>query len=525
MPRGPVRPTYIDLFSGCGGASVGFHDAGFECLLAVDWDQQAVDTYNANFPRHRQRLPAVRADLSRLTSHADVSRFLESYGVVKGSCDVIVGGPPCQSFSSVGRTKVAALSRKDARVREEWIETARNRTMLFEVYALFVEVLAPRWFLFENVPTIRSHETYPLIEQRFEGLSRWNRTPLPYTLSRENYWASDYGVPQRRRRFIMVGYRNDAGIPSWKRPAKIPGPAVQDAIGDLPTVDAGHRVPVIAYAQQPQSEYQQLMREGLNGADANTVIGHICRSHNLDDIELFRRMAPGARFSDPEVQVAIEAINPDHKLKKYSKEKFQDKLHKLDPEREAWTITAHLQKDCYKFIHYRDARTITVREAARLQSFPDRFKLPEVMGVGFRVVGNAIPPLLAQAFAESFRCSDPDLGSINDRVRALVPDAVWELLEPRVLEEFPARTAGNKPVPPRVVFAAGVLRWHREWSQRDVGEYLGYHSETLNRKFRQAFSSGLWHEAERLLADAHIVALQGELELMDDEGPHDIAAD
>jgi hypothetical protein len=229
-------------------------------------------------------------------------------------------------------------------------------------------------------------------------------------------------------------------------------------------------------------------------------------------------MAPGARFSDPEVQAAIEAINPDHKLKKYSKEKFQDKLHKLDPEKEAWTVTAHLQKDCYKFIHYRDARTITVREAARLQSFPDRFKLPVVMGVGFRVVGNAIPPLLAQAFAASFAASDRGMGSAEHRAAALVPESVWKQVVEFAEREFPRVRRGPVSAPVRVALAAGVLRAYHGWTSDEVGHYFGYHPNTLSSKLQRVMECGLWDIAEEAFAAGGVPGVQMALPLIEDRG-------
>jgi DNA (cytosine-5)-methyltransferase 1 len=152
------------------------------------------------------------------------------------------------------------------------------------------------------------------------------------------------------------------------------------------------------------------MRESGPRGEDSYIYNHVCRSHNPDDIALFERMAPGSKFSDPDVRRAMEEINPEHKLLKYSVEKFKDKLHKLVPDRPSWTVTAHLQKDCYKFIHYNQPRTISVREAARLQSFPDWFVFPAVLGAAFRLIGNAVPPLLGFAFASSFRESDPEFG-------------------------------------------------------------------------------------------------------------------
>jgi len=235
-------------------------------------------------------------------------------------------------------------------------------------------------------------------------------------------------------------------------------------------------------------------------------------------------MGPGARFSDDAVQAAILAINPDHKLIKYSTEKFQDKLHKLDPDKHAWTVTAHLQKDCYKFIHFRDARTVTVREAARLQSFPDRFRLPEVLGIAFRMVGNAIPPLLAEAFATSFCHSDRRIGSSDDRARAIVPDQAWQQLAPRFELTLPRRRRGSRRVSNRVVVAAGVLRAYCGWSRQAVGEYFGYHQNTLGTKIQAVLQSGLWDFTERVLARAAIIPPE-ELELPPEYEGGQMAAD
>ena len=295
--------------------------------------------------------------------------------------------------------------------KNTWANITATRTMLFEAYALFLEHLAPRWFLFENVPAIKSHAIFGQIIDRFNNLNSPTGRKLTYRLSASNYWASDFGVPQRRRRFLMVGYLEDAGIPGWTPPQRRPAVSVADALSDLPDIPSGHKGHRLDHPIPPRTEYQARMREP--GADKQPVplYNHITRRHNADDLALFGRMRPGAKFSDHDVQEAIRAINPDHKLLKYSVEKFQDKLHRLDPSRAAWTVTAHLQKDCYKFIHYSQPRTISVREAARLQSFPDSFVFPPTLGPSFRLIGNAVPPLLAQAFAESFRMSDPELSS------------------------------------------------------------------------------------------------------------------
>ncbi len=407
--NGEHKPTFIDLFSGCGGLSLGFLQAGYRCLLAVDQDPKSVHCYNLNLKGDSDR-GAVQEDLSRLSSTDDVRAFLSRHGVEPASCDVLIGGPPCQSFSVVGRNKIRALMESGGDLKAYWRKKNRERTMLFEVYALFLEVLAPRWFLFENVPTIRSHETFKAIINRFENLHDDDGRPIKYRLVYNNYLASKYGVPQDRRRFVLVGYREDLGIEGWEPPKEKPAVTVSAALDDLPEVPHGHREREMRYSSSPATAYQRLMRAGKPRELRGRLFDHICRWHNPDDVALFARMKPGARFADPDVQKAIREINPHHKLIKYSTDKFKDKLHKLDPERPAWTVTAHLQKDCYKFIHYSQPRTITVREAARLQSFPDWFRFEGLsMVASFGLIGNAVPPLMAQAFAESFAEADAAL--------------------------------------------------------------------------------------------------------------------
>jgi DNA (cytosine-5)-methyltransferase 1 len=479
----PARaPTFVDLFSGCGGASLGFLEAGFRCLLAVDFDPVAVSCYNANL-QGPSDAGAVRADLSTLHSHDDVAAFLAEHGVV-GDCDALIGGPPCQSFSVVGRNKINALMKEDEASRESWEEKNRQRTTLFEAYALFLEVLAPRWFFFENVPAIRSHEQYASIEQRFATLKRPDGSELKYTRVPETYWASDYGVPQRRRRFIMVGYQTDLDLPAWTRPIQLPAPTVSEALDDLPPVPSGHREFRKAYTEKPATPYQKLMRRSPNKAERRYVFNHVCRDNNADDVALFGRMKPGARFSDEDVQIAIREINPDHKLIKYSTDKFQDKLHKLDDQEPAWTVTAHLQKDCYKFIHHSQPRTITVREAARLQSFPDRIRFPEALGSAFRLIGNAVPPLLAQAFAESFLASDPELNAKVDPVRQTLPGISWLRFEPLFEELAPSGRRGQKALPLRSVIAAALkVEQGRTWEDV-VAELDRGKVETYRRHLR-----------------------------------------
>lgn len=395
----------MDLFSGCGGISLGFARAGHKCVLAADNDAAAVATYNANFAGEAGHA-AIIADLSTFRSKLDVAQFAKKNLERGAAVDILVGGPPCQSFSIVGRNKISALARADGNSDLYWQQRNKERTRLYEAYALAVEYFRPRFFVFENVPGIRSHAIFPQLISRFREI-RVGRKHERYHLHFDEYVAADYGVPQNRRRFVLVGELAQ-GEAKWSAPARRRRVTVEAALGDLPVANAGQRDAAVPYASKPRTAYQRRMREaGLTSVD--TVFNHVCRWHNADDVALFQRMSPGARFADSDVQQALKEINPNHKLLKYSNEKFKDKLHRLNPRRPAWTVTAHLQKDCYKFIHYSQPRTITVREAARLQSFPDSFIFNEVsMVTAFRLIGNAVPPLFAEAFARSLPFEDDD---------------------------------------------------------------------------------------------------------------------
>lgn len=406
---GPENPlTFIDLFSGCGGLSLGFLQAGFQGLLALDSDSRAVKVYNHNLKGNRDQGAEV-CDLKTLETLEDVQRFLFNRGIEH--CDVLVGGPPCQSFSVVGINKTRALARDSEEKALEWQIRHETRAGLFEVYALFLEALRPRWFVFENVPSIRSNEAFANLAHRFSSLQDSQGNALKYYFDTRcpNTLASRHGVPQNRWRFLMVGERSDlASTVKWRPPPERPSVTVSEALDDLPVVQHGHKETNLPYGIEPETAYQHLMRgPDLNGQIVPLVNEHICRRHNSDDVALFDRMGPGARFADSEVQQAMRDINPEHHLCKYATDKFGDKLHRLDPDRPAWTVTAHLSRDCYKFIHHRSPRTISVREAARLQSFPDWFSFAGLgLNAAFSMIGNAVPPLMARQLAESILVTD-----------------------------------------------------------------------------------------------------------------------
>jgi|SRR5579859_5055849 len=438
------RPAVLDLFCGVGGLSLGLLMGGFRVDLAVDNDPDAVECYNKNL-KGQCDAGAVLFDLSKIKSHEQVRQFLKSNGKSPTEFTAVVGGPPCQGFTTIGRTKLNALlkSAGSKAKRQKLEKRDKQRCALFETFALFVEVIKPKWFFFENVPMIRNHKTYRRLISRFESLESADGTRLDYALTPDLYTASYYGVPQIRQRFILVGRLRSAThafIPPRKQYV---AKTVSDAISDLPRIGAGACKKQLRRSASAKGAYQKLMRSGYLPGEKRAVHDHICRSHVDDDIELFRKMRQGERFADPRVRQLVRAINPKHHLGSYSVENFTDKLHRLQGVRPAWTVTAHLQKDGYKFIHHKQGRTISVREAARLQSFPDWFHFGELgMGSAFRLIGNAVPPLMAKAFARQMLAHTSACRMKRNHLHKIGRNADVAELVPRGAT---ARTYGRKP--------------------------------------------------------------------------------
>lgn len=370
------RPAALDLFAGAGGFSLGLHWAGWRTAVAIDHDPVTVETLQANFS-HLGTVALLR-DLGKLTPkklEADLAHLN-----IEHEFDAIVGGPPCQGWSNVGRGKLRSLKTKS---RRDVDGDPRNR--LYENFLRTIDHFRPKVAVMENVPGMMSHNganVAELIAESMEGID--------YTTTWAVLNAVDYGVPQIRHRLFFVGVRKDLNIefhfPEWSTPdgeRHYPLTTVRDAIADLPTLQNGGRQWILPYTEKRGiSDYGKLMRKQ---ADRKTVFDHVCRMQNDDDLEAFRLMKQGGLYRDLPAR-----------LKRYREDIFDDKYKKLYWDRPSWCVTAHLGKDCYTHIHPSQARTISVREAARLQSFPDSFYFGGNMGNKFQMIGNAVPPLLAQ---------------------------------------------------------------------------------------------------------------------------------
>ncbi|MGC5322416.1 DNA cytosine methyltransferase [Micromonospora arida] len=356
------RPLAVDLFSGAGGLSLGLTEAGWTVAAAVDHDAKALATHRANFPGL-----ALDVDLGDDTARRSLIRLLQTVKI-----DLVAGGPPCQPFSRAGRSKIRSLV--EAGVRDEH----DHRKELWRSFVDVVLKLRPRAVLMENVPDMALGDEMFVVRTIVAMLENANyRTEVRLV----DAWK--FGVPQHRQRLILLA-RNDDGDFTW--PAEqTEFTTLREAIGDLPPLELGTGARVMGYNSKPESDYAKEMR--LRAPD-DLVHDHMTRPVRDDDREIFSIMTSKTLYSE---------IDP--KLRRYKADTFDDKYKRLDWEDRSRSITAHIAKDGYWYIHPEENRTLTVREAARIQTFPDRFRFAGTRSDAFRQIGNAVPPLLGKAAA------------------------------------------------------------------------------------------------------------------------------
>lgn len=335
-------PTFVDLFSGAGGLSLGLRRASWRPLLAVENWSDAVQTYRRNFTGH----PVVDVDIRELTAKR-LARLLEEEPAW------IVGGPPCQGFSTVGK-----------RHRHD------PRNLLTREFQRVVRMLRPTGFVIENVLGLKDMGFERAVIELFDGLG--------YDVSFHVFRAADYGIPQLRRRVVFVGHRS---LGFFRRPPQTHREGqyvtVWDAIGDLPEVGPGETA--YEYDEPTFTEYQRVMREGSGRLQGHTVSNH--PRHLVRAISFIPD--GGNRRSIPDERQPASGFHNSY-----------SRLSSRDP---AVAVTSNMGKpSATRCIHPFQHRGLTAREGARLQSFPDRFWF-EAGVVSQRLqIANAVPPLLAE---------------------------------------------------------------------------------------------------------------------------------
>ena len=333
--------TFIDLFAGCGGMSLGFEHSGFKQVLAIDNWQDALDTYKFNNPE----ASLLCGDLRQINP----SEIQETYNIQ--NVDVIIGGPPCQGFSVAGK---------------RIIDDERNK--LYKAFVEFVNVFRPKAFVMENVPNILSIGNGVVKNAILEDFKN-----LGYNVTYKVLLASDYGVPQNRRRAFFVGFRNGHSF-SFPEPCVNKPITVKEALSDLPegTIPDGE-----PYPEQPQSDYQKMIRAG-----SRKVFNHQATIHTAQTQKIIALVPDGGNYTCLPKELQLTR-------------KVHIAWTRLNSQKPSITIdTGHNHH-----FHYEYNRVPTARESARIQSFPDSYIFQRGKTSQLKQIGNAVPPLLAQQIA------------------------------------------------------------------------------------------------------------------------------
>lgn len=454
-------PRLVDLFSGCGGITLGMERAGFQSVGGVEIDVHAARTYANNF---HQGLSGVARDITTL-SPAELLGVAESN--VGEHVDAVMAGPPCPSFTRVGRAKLREVMDHPEAFKLD------PRTTLYLHAVRFIRDLQPLIVVIENVPDVLNQGGEIVGETIAEQIEM-----LGYNVKYSLLNAVNYGVPEFRDRFILIGLHRSLGeIPAFPKAThatQIPrgyessrrvatrlvealdasrwspvqysseglksAITVGEAIGDLPPIyEHLHReqrrgakrlqTPIELKSSEDPAAYAEEMRLWPS-YETTTALAHETRELTSRDYRIFARMAPGDEYPAAH-RIGLElwrASGSREERKRdfvppYDPSKFPNKWAKMDASKPARTLMAHLGKDSYSHIHYdsAQARTLTVREAARLQSFPDGFNFSGTMNPAFRQIGNAVPPLLSFAIGNQIVQS---LGLGRDTEVRLIGEAI-----------------------------------------------------------------------------------------------------
>ena len=336
----------IDLFCGCGGFSRGFEDAGFEVALALDSWKDAIETFNIN---HKKPV-GVTKNIYDFTNE-EIAKFGKDNDVVG-----IIGGPPCQGFSMVGKR-----------------EANDERNTLYLQYVRFVEQIKPEFFILENVKGLLTLEKGYF---KTEIVDRF--TELGYNVTYKVLRACDYGVPQKRERVFFVGLRQDVFRDKFftypEEKDYILG--TEDALSDLPSLD--NEELATEYKLKPQNEFQKLMRKKSKSIKNNEITLHTEQTKKIIS------MIPDGGN--------IKSLPEEY----YKVRNYGSAFKRMNSKEPSTTI------DCghRNYFHYKENRIPTVRESARIQSFPDDFEFKGTKTSQYTQVGNAVPPILAEELAK-----------------------------------------------------------------------------------------------------------------------------
>ena len=393
----------LDLFSGCGGLTKGFDLAkGFEPLAGIDDNRDAITTYAKHFH-------GLDRDPSRAQTHSietPPKKTLKRLKVSPDDIHVVVGGPPCPAFTHIGRAKLAHVAKNPNAYLTD------PRAALWKDYVKWVEYTTPIALVMENVPGILKWDNGSLIRDLRKKLER-----LGYKCDHKILNSADYGVAQVRKRFFLIAVHTVVGLETipFPKPSvkKDKHKTVETALDDLPKIKA--------HTSRHKKAIQAHKAKQKDAAD-DPGLQHQTHTRFVTprDHRIFKKMKAGDDYPRA-LKIAAKAFqkaNDEYLTQKtlrkgrpkkedyvppYDENKYKDKWWKLRPDLPSKTVMAHLAKDGYSHIHHKQPRMLSVREAARLQSFTDNFKFSGPMTSAFRQIGNAVPPLMAKALAETLK--------------------------------------------------------------------------------------------------------------------------
>jgi len=358
----------LDIFAAPGGFSDGFRQAGFRIKGAIDKERWGCMTLRYNF---RQKTAIIEKDITNLSI-----KYVENT-LNTNQIGVIIGSPPCQGFSKVGRIKLASLN------NGKYADDKRNH--LYMYFLKFVEYFNPVFVIIENVQEILSYNNGNIANNILYQLEK-----IGYKSEVKIVNSAWFGVPQNRKRAIFIG--NNIGIKNlWNKiflNIQNKTVSVGNAISDLNILQHNEGKEVTHYNKNHLTEYQIKMR------NSKYLFNHVARCHNNRDLKYFADLEEGESSKQ---KIKFWEDYP------YNKNSFTDKYRRLDSSKPSPTITAHIHKDGLSYIHPTQLRSITVREAARIQSFRDSFRFMGPRTAQYKQVGNAVPPLMVTAIANEIK--------------------------------------------------------------------------------------------------------------------------
>lgn len=399
----------LDLFAGAGGLSEGFIRAGCEMVGHIEMDRNACSTLVTRMIYHAL-LRKGKLDEYKNYALGKITRenLIKKYGLQKEKdsvicskigednykdligqiktrlngqrLDMIIGGPPCQAYSYIGRA------------RDENGMCNDDRNFLYKYYIEFLKALKPKIFVFENVPGLESAGKGKYLKDMRELMEK-----AGYETDYRILNAVDFGVPQNRKRVILVGWTKEAklnGYPDFKKVER--DYLVKDFLSDLPKIQAGEEIKVRKFSRRNKL----LEKIGITDTKFGLLMDHITRPNTKQDLEIYRCAVLAKQKGEN-----IKYNQLPKRLKTHNNEEsFLDRFKVVDNmAKGSHTVVAHLAKDGHFYIHpdLKQNRSLTVREAARLQTFPDDYKFEGERGPRFKQIGNAVPPMLSEIIART----------------------------------------------------------------------------------------------------------------------------